>query len=203
MYKKISLDYIDKFKEILLDDKLDSKKIKLKIPRLNIKINIDKTSIPKRINDSLHDIQFSLTDDIYVVEHENKKYTLDLKVWERINSREEYSVNVGLSCDCSDFGEGTFGNDFYQIEVEDSLEDNEYVYLVRNISKLYRNDPDFLQKEYGDRQILSHNEEYLLVISKVKKSDLDDLTKHSEILIDFFKNFIMCAFINEGLKIGI
>lgn len=202
MYKKISLEYVDKFKDILLDDNLNNKKIKLEMPKLDIKINIDKKSIPKRINDSLHHIQFLYKDDICVVEHENNKYTLVLEVWERIDSREEYSINIALSCDCSDFGEGTFGKAFYQIEIEDSLEDKEYMYIVRNVSKLYRNDPEFLQKEYGNRKILFHNEDYLLVLSKVKKSYLNDITMHSGILIDFLKNFILCAFLNEGLKIG-
>jgi len=201
MYKRVTLDYLDKFKEILLDDNLNNNKIILTVPRLNININIDKIPIPQRIKDFFHHIQFSYKGDSKVVKHENEEYGLALEIREGIDSKEEYSINIALSCDCSDFGDGTFGKDFYQIEAGDSLEDKEYLYIVRNITKLYNYDSEFLKKEYKHPEILFYNENYFLVISKIKKTDLDDVNKHSQIITDFLKNFIMCAFINEGLKI--
>ena len=201
MYKRVTLNYLDKFRDILLDDNLNNKEIRLAVPKLDIKINIDKIPIPQRIKDTLHHIQFSYKEDNKVVEHENKKYSLAIEIGEGIDSKDEYSINIALSSDCSDFGEGTFGKDFYQIDAGHSLEDKDCVYLVRNVTKLYKYDGDFLKKEYGNPEILFHNEDCLLVINKIKKTDLDDITKHSEVLNNFLEKFIMYAFINESLKI--
>lgn len=200
MFKKFSRDNIDKFKNILCDSNLNNKKIHLRIPIIDININIDDISLVLNVGKYQYESNFIYNDDVYVVEHKDSKFPLFFEVWERTNLRNEYGVNVALSCDCNDFGEITFGRDFYQIDIEDSLEDNEYIYIVRNISMLYKSYKSQLRQEY-DSQILSYIDDYFLVITKFKKNYMNDRTKYNEIFIDFLKGFIMCAFVNERFKI--
>lgn len=164
MYKKVGYNDADKLKNIMCDAYL-SKEIKLKIPELDISINVDDTSLMDTTVAHQYICNFFFNNDYNVVEHFNNRFPIFLEIWERINFKKELGINVALSCYINDFGEETFGKDFYQIELEDSLEDKDYIYIVRNITKLYKHYRNFLEEKFGC-DIISQNNEYFLVISK-------------------------------------
>ena len=66
---------------------------------------------------------------------------------------------------------------------------------------LQNNSKAMMQK--FESEIVLYNDEYFLLISKVNKNYLENKVKHLEIIYDFFENFIKCAFVNEGLKLGL
>ncbi|MGH4139461.1 hypothetical protein [Clostridium sp.] len=199
MYKNISRINIDKFEDLLFNSNFTRKGIKLEIPKLDIGINIDGVSFAESICESQYSCSFLNNESLDVVEHKGKKYGLGLEIWERNLDDNKYSINISLSCDCDDFNSG-FGENFYQIELADALEDNENIYLVRNITKFFNNALSLEVDEYGSEILFYKNEKFLL-ISKFKKSSFDDIIKHYEIYSDFLKKFIKCAFINEGFKL--
>lgn len=201
MYKSISRINIDKFKDVLFNANFTRKGIQLEIPKLDISINIDNVSLAVSIVDFEYLCSFFSNESANVVEYKGKRYRLDLEIWERSLVENKYSINISLSCECNVFN-SAFGNNFYQIEMAEALEDNENIYLVRNISKFFDNSLSSEIEEYGS-EILFHNNEKFLLISKFKKSSLDEIVKHYEIYSDFIKKFIKCAFINEGFKIEV
>ena len=199
MYRKISIDNINKFNDVLLNASFLGKKIKLEISKLGININIDCISVPESINECKSASFFEGSSSYDVVEHGNKKFNLYLHIWDRFGLKDRYTKTISLYCGCDDFP-GGFSGSFYKIELSESLEDNENIYLVKNFSNFFNNSLSSEIEEYGCDVIL-HNNEHFLIISKFKKSNLNDLSKHSEIFVDFLKNYIRCAFINEGFII--
>ncbi|MGH4120912.1 hypothetical protein [Clostridium sp.] len=199
MYKSISHINIDKFKDVLFNADFTSEKIQLEIPKLDISITIDSVSLAVSIIDFDYLCSFFNNESPDVVEYKGKKYLMELEIWERNLVGNKYSINISLTCECNDF-DSAFGYNFYQIELAEALEDNENIYLVRNISKFFDNSTSSEIEEYGS-EILFHKNEKFLLISKFKKSSLDEIVKHCEIYSNFLKSFIKCAFINEGFKI--
>lgn len=200
-YKKINEDCMRKVKDILLNANFKDKNIELHIPKIDMNIKIDDITMPETVNKFICVSSFLWGEDYYVVEHGDNKFKLSIEIWDKVTLKNEYSVNISLDCDCNDFGVG-FGRGFYQIELSEALEDNENVYLVRNITQLYNNSTSSEIEEFGCDILLQSNERYL-VISKINKKYLNDVSKHNEILFNFLVNFIRCAFVNEAFKLEI
>ena len=113
-------------------------------------------------------------------------------------------------------GSEAFNNYFAQVELSHAIEDENYIYIVKNISKLagegsiYRLNKNAEDKndKYMRREILidelkseviEYKNSRWIVVDKILKSDLDDESKYSDVIYDFILNFLKYAFCIEEI----
>lgn len=198
MYKRVSYENMIILRDIFLDSWL-VEVLKFEFPKLNIVIEIDNISETKNLQDNQFASCFLLNDSMEIVQCGENKYMLLLEFMETINSKGELSMNIALSCSCDEFY-GKFGNAFYQIGLENSLEDQENIYIVRNVTSMFNNK---LYKEidaYGCETI-TFNSEHFIIFNQFAKKDFDDIDLQDKFLTKFLGNFIRCAFIKEGFLV--
>lgn len=134
MYHLLSVDNAEKMKAIILNTQLIDEIIITK-DNSNIQLMINKVSerhIDKNWGDEEFYFENDKSDCPLIVN--NKSYWISMKVgWWRDTYRIP-NVHLILGTNCSKFGSGCLY--FSQLEFSQALEDDEFIYIVKNISIL-------------------------------------------------------------------
>ena len=109
------------------------------------------------------------------------------------------------------------GNWFARIELTQALEDEEYIYILKNISKIGgRGSINRLNNGLGANKIKKHKRREVLVrnfgaetihynnndwmiVSKICKNDLNNDNTCKDVLYNFIKDFVRYAFLIEEI----
>ncbi len=210
MYKPLTFENADRIKYVLLNTQLvNSVKIQ-KNP--NVVFNADAVSDNWVESDYGNDEFFMMngdsTDPLII---NGKSYTLSLKVgWWRDTYRiPNTHITLGSSY-------SKYGSFFSQIELSQAIEDDDKIYIIKNMSKLagdgtmarlnngLKDKNSKIGRRYDlakrlDKEIINYECHEWLVVDKIKKSDLLNEDNHGYIFQSFMENFINYALTVEEI----
>lgn len=210
----------NKYREVTIKNAYKIKDI-LKVVPLEKNIDLDYKAIYASIHIKYVSENIEIGEDGYCMnflyEDQDKK-CLSIK-------GKQYELRMGV-CDWGTdtriksghiyLGSEAFNNYFAQVELSHAIEDENYIYIVKNISKLagegaiYRLNKNAEDKndKYMRREILidelkseviEYKDSRWIVVNKILKSDLNDENKHTDIIYDFILNFLKYAFCIEEI----
>lgn len=213
--KKVRLIYkknARKLKKMLLKDTINEE-IELNLNKLNAHIKIDSLA-ETEVNGTMNDI-YLLNDQIdenkLCVTINDRKYNLFLSIGDwgydyRIND-----VHIVLGTNY------TFGKFFSQLELSQALEDDKYIYIIKNLTKLagegaisrlnkgLGSDKEAKRKrraklvEKLNFDVINYDNNDWICIAKIDKEELENEENNSNILYDFLNNFIKYSFTIEEI----
>lgn len=215
--KKVRLIYkknARKLKKILLKDTINEE-IELTFNKLNAYIKIDalaETEVSGTMND-VYLLNDQIDENKLCFSINGKKYNLFLSIGDwgydyRIND-----VHIVLGTNYK------FGKFFSQLELSQALEDDKYIYIIKNLTKLAGEGAiSRLNKGLGSDKEAKRKRRYELVeklnfdvinydgndwicIAKIGKEELENEENNSDILYDFLNNFIKYSFTIEEIII--
>ena len=220
----ITYDNAHKVKDILLNGNFDNKSINLEFKNINAKVYINGlTEVEKSeifIYEDMDMFWFinSLNEEdtygcIDINGHKEELY-MNIGSW----GDNKYNIkNMHLVLGTTTHKFGSAKEYFSQIEISQALEDENYIYIVKNITDLagkgcisrintgLKNDKD---KKYERRtrlvnrlnsQVLVHNTKDWMVISKINKEDLQNNDKFNSICYKLIKDIINYSFTIEDI----
>lgn len=209
VYNEISIKNAEKIKKVIETTQLEEF-IDLEFPAINAYIHIEYVS-----------------DNFYYGEG---VYTFDL-MYRNYNQNSlslggnDYGITLGVSDWGNNdrikngkiyLGSTPFGEYFAQLALSQAIEDKEYIYIIKNISKLggkgsifrlNKNAEDVTDK-YLRREILveklnngviNYKNNDWVVVDKILKSDLKDEENYPNIFYNFLENFLRYAFYIEEI----
>ena len=220
----ITYDNAQKVKDILLKGNLDNKSINLEFKNINAKVNINElTEVEKSqifIDENVDMFWF-----INSLNEEDTYLCVDInghkeELYMNIGNWGDYKYNIknmhiALGTTTNKFGSGK--EYFSQIEISQALEDENYIYIVKNITDLagkgcisrintgLKNDKG---KKYERRtrlvnrlnsEVLVHNTKDCMVISKINKQDLQNNDKFNSICYKLIRDIINYSFTIEDI----
>lgn len=222
--ERITLENAEIIKEILLDSCLDGKSINLEYKNIKTIIDIDGISeteesevFDDRDMEMFYFMNGKQKENLLCMEVNNRKHCLYMNIGEwGINGRYKYDIHkmhIALGTTSSKFGSNEL---FSQLEISQALEDNDYVYIVKNISDLAgkgaisRLNSGLKDKKakYERRNILvnrlnaitkSYEGKEWIVVSKISKDDLDDISKYDDIFYNLIKDILNYSFTIEDI----
>ena len=215
MLEYISHDSLAKVKEILRKANLN-REIAINIPSLELQFKSD------MISETMDDVESGYKmDRMYLMYQEStsslkiksKKYEVFIRLGEWA-----YETNIPNSHLVLGTNPRRFGTDYFcQIELSQSIEDNEYIYIIKKISKLAgKGAIERLNRGLGSdtvkkRQrrvtlvdklkadVIAFNEDEWLCVSKIDKVKIENEDSHAEILSDFLEDLLIYAFTIESI----
>lgn len=220
----ITYDNAHKVKDILLKGNLDNKSIKLEFKNINAKVNINGlTEVEKSkifIYEDMDMFWFTNslneedTDGCIDINGHKEELYMNIGSWGD-NKYNIKNMHLVLGITTNKFGSAK--EYFSQIEISQALEDENYIYIVKNITDLagrgsisrintgLKNDKD---KKYERRtrlvnrlnsQVLVHNTKDWMVISKINKEDLQNNDKFNSICYELIRDIINYSFTIEDI----
>lgn len=220
----ITYDNAHKVKDILLKGNLDNKSIKLEFKNINAKVNINGlTAVEKSkifIYEDMDMFWFTNslneedTDGCIDINGHKEELYMNIGSWGD-NKYNIKNMHLVLRITTNKFGSAK--EYFSQIEISQALEDENYIYIVKNITDLagrgsisrintgLKNDKD---KKYERRtrlvnrlnsQVLVHNTKDWMVISKINKEDLQNNDKFNSICYELIRDIINYSFTIEDI----
>ena len=208
-YREITLKNAYKIKYILKVAPLE-KNIELKYKSIDASIHIKYISENIEIGEDGYCMNFLYEDqNKECLSIKGKQYELRMGVCDWGTDTRIKSGHIYL-------GSEAFNNYFAQVELSHAIEDENYIYIVKNISKLagegaiYRLNKNAEDKndKYMRREILidklkseviEYKNSRWIVVNKILKSDLNDENKYADIIYDFVLNFLKYAFCIEEI----
>lgn len=208
-YSEITIENAYKIKDILEVVPLE-KDINLEYKAIDASIHIKYISENVQIGEDGYYMNFLSEDqDIKCFSIKGKEYELRMGICDWGTDTRIKSGHIFL-------GSEAFNNYFAQVELSHAIEDENYIYIVKNISKLagegsiYRLNKNAEDKndKYMRREILidelkseviEYKNSRWIVVDKILKSDLDDESKYSDVIYDFILNFLKYAFCIEEI----
>lgn len=204
----INNENVQKVKKILIEENLKDNII-IEKDKLELQLGIDELTMAMEASYlgscyfRMFGRSFKYNNDVENMKIKDKVYRMFMCVgpWKKQNKECESYVVLGANYK-------QFGNDFSEFDLSDCLEDNEYIYIVKNLSKLagssaitrlnkgIKSDRD---KKYERRRMLvsqlnfetlDYDKSEWLCIAKINKSELENKEKYNEILRNFLNNFI-------------
>ncbi|MGL5751298.1 MAG: hypothetical protein ACRCXT_12260, partial [Paraclostridium sp.] len=201
----INIDTAYLIKNILMQSNID-KSIELKYDTLDIEVIISSIIDAENLNrfPNMKE-RLLINENKYSLKIKGKDYDLFLNIgdWGY-----EYRIPDVHLCLGSSYTK--LGGFFAQLELSQALEDDKYIYIIKNISKLAREGAisrinnglgSNQERKYRRRRILVQilNSEVIefdnhewMVVCKISKQDLKK-EKHSEIAYNFIKSFVNYA----------
>lgn len=212
-YDLISIDNALKIKDILLTAQL-LKPIEIIHDEIDLHFFADSLSevAKNAIFENMDATFFMNNDNSKVLKLDNRNHYLFFNIGDWGGKVRIPNVHICL-------GTPKFGEYFSQLELSQALEDNKYIYIVKNISKLggkgsikrlynglhnnkskQRQRLDALIRE-SCGQVIYYNEEEWLSVTKISKEDLTSEEKHDQIAHNFLTEFLNFAFLIEKFVI--
>ena len=141
MMERITIQNAEKIKNILLNNYLDNKSINLEYKNINTIINIDGITESKKSElfddrdmEMFHFLNGEQEGNLLCMEVNNKKHQLYMNIGEwGVYGNYEYEIpnmHIVLGTTSSKFGAKEY---FSQLEISQALEDDKYIYLVKNM----------------------------------------------------------------------
>lgn len=195
---------------------MENERIELNYDYNQVKIKIDSVSekpdkpYEDKGNEDLDRRNFYYLGDNRCLEANQRKYKLFMQIghWKNDVEFENVHVTVGSNYKKSDY--------FAQFEISQSPEDDDYIYLIKNIEKLAGkgaicrlNNGLHTKEEKRQRRTelvnrlngktLFHEDRKWLIVSKINKHDLLDEAKHNQIFYTLVKDILNYAFTIEDI----
>ena len=224
MMERITIQNAEKIKNILLNNYLDNKSINLEYKNINTIINIDGITESKKSElfddrdmEMFHFLNGEQEGNLLCMEVNNKKHQLYMNIGEwGVYGNYEYDIpnmHIVLGTTSSKFGAKEY---FSQLEISQALEDDKYIYLVKNISKLAGEGSiarlnnglkeKALKHERRNRLINRLNtttklydDNEWMIVSKISKEDLDNEQKHNDIFYNMINDILNYSFTVEDI----
>ncbi len=213
-YSPISKSNLSLLKNILLYATLE-KEILIKVEKLGLVFKANKLSVaePSGEYEEMNETCFMLDDSTDVLTVEGRFYSVFYNVGEW-----GYETRIPASHVCLGTRPLKFGSDYFcQLELSQSLQDDENIYIVKNISKLagegaisrlnnglgknrvQKHKRRLLLKEKkGYKSIIYENNEWLS-LSSVNIADLKNEDEKSKVLCGLMSDFLEYAFAIEEI----
>jgi hypothetical protein len=212
LYNLIDQSEADRIKEILELNWL-YKDIEMEVDNLILKV-----SSVGGADDTEHHKEY-LMKEFYLLDNDGERGVLEYK-----DKRYDIFVNIGewsyetrLKNTHITLGSSKFNVSCFQIELSESIKDEKYIYIIKNvsnmagreaISRLYRglkgNRDEKLKRQelfiekYESEIIRQQNKDWI-VISKIKIDDLYDITKADIIFYDLLQNMVLAMLLVESI----
>lgn len=221
---RITNDNAQKIKNILLNNYLDNKSIDLEYKNIKTIINIDRITeseksqlFDDRNMEMFHFLNGGQEGNLLCMEVNNKKHQLYMNIGEwGVSGGYKYDIHdmhVVLGTTSSKFGAKEL---FSQIEISQSLEDKDYVYLVKNISdlagkgaiaRLNSGLKDKKEKHERRNTLINrlntttkpYEDKEWIVVSKISKEDLENEQKYNDIFYTVIKDILNYSFTVEDI----
>ncbi|WP_217078241.1 hypothetical protein [Clostridium baratii] len=213
--ESITRNNAEKIKEILLESNI-SRNIELNFEGLGIRVDVNglsETIYNEEKNvEGIYFLNNDLDKNTLCLTANNKKYYLFLisGAWDY-----DYKIkNMHLALSSNYKG---LSNDFAELEISQALEDDKYIYIVKKLNKLAgRGTIARLNKGLGankeekekrrmelverlDAKTILYNNDEWMCVSIIKKDNLLDKDKKSDILYKFLYDFLNYAFTIEEI----
>lgn len=209
-YNLVSVRNVKAIKDILLSNNI-SRPIDLRYDHLKLYFHSDRLSIPQKssnFGDKMDEVFFLNSDTSKVLTVNHRKYEVFINIGEW-----GYDTRIPSSHLCLGTRPVKYGSKYFsQLELSQALEDETYIYIVKNISKLsgegsisrlnhglysdkqlkYKRRDKLVNLLNG--QVISFDNQEWLNICKILKSDLKKKKKYDKILCDILSSFIYYAF---------
>lgn len=224
--KRITLESAEKIKWILLNSYLDGKSIELGYE--NIKTTVSINGLTESEESDLFDdrnmeisyfLNNSLDDEFECININGRSHQLYMNIGQwGVTGNYQYEIpemHFVLGTTSSKFGARDF---FSQLEISQSLEDDTYIYIVKNISKLagkgaiarlnsglndkglkHERRNRLMQRLNTDAKFYEDNE--WMIVSKVSKEDLVNEDMYNDIFYNMIKDILNYSFTIEDIII--
>lgn len=222
--ERITVQNAEKIKKILLGSYIDNKSINLEYENIKTVINIDGVTeseesklFDDRHMEMFHFLHGEQEGKLLCIEVNNKKHQLYMNVGEwGISGRYRYDIHdmhIVLGTTSSKFGTKEL---FSQLEISQAIEDNDYIYLVKNISNLagkgaitrINSGLKDKKEKYERRNRLVnrlntttklYEDKEWMVVSKITKENLDNEQKYNDIFYTMIKDILNYSFTVEDI----
>jgi|CZCB01.1.fsa_nt_gi hypothetical protein len=214
-YELITVNNCNTIKEILINTGLIGN-IEITSQNLDLDLVIDSVSIPIKDEDfiDMEKVYFMFEESTSVLKIKEREYELFFNLGEW-GSRERRIPNSHLVLGTNPI---KFGSDYFcQIELSQAVEDEENIYIIKNISKLagegaisrlnngLGNDKARKHKrreeliERLDLEVISYDDNDWCCVYKIDKDKLNNETYYEEIFHEFMYSFLMYALTIESI----
>lgn len=213
-YKLITVNNCNNIKEMLINARLISN-IEISIKDLDLDLVIDSVSVPIEDEDfiDMDKVYFMFEEGTFVLKIKKREYELFFNLGEWGQGRRIPYSHLVL---------GTspiiFGSDYFcQIELSQAVEDEKYIYIIKNISKLAgKGAISRLNNSLGNDKVKKHRRREELIerlnldvisyddndwccIYKIDKKELNNKVYYDKIFYELMHSFLMYALTIESI----
>ena len=217
----ITIDNANKIKQILLNNYIEGKTINLSYPSIKTEINISNVSeneASKTFMDrSMQEMSFineEEEENIYCMKINNRNHQIYLNIGDWGYNYRIPNMHIVLG---TTYNFGSTKAYFSQLELSQALEDDNSIYIVKNITKLSGEGAitriNSGLKDNRERNIerrmelinrldgktIPFNKSEWLIITEINKKDLELEENHNEIFFRLIKDFINYSFSIEDI----
>lgn len=217
----ITIDNANKIKQILLNNYIEGKTINLSYPSIKTEINISNVSeneASKTFMDrSMQEMSFineEEEENIYCMKINNRNHQIYLNIGDWGYNYRIPNMHIVLG---TTYNFGSTKEYFSQLELSQALEDDNSIYIVKNITKLSGEGAisriNSGLKDNRERKIerrmelinrldaktIPFNKSEWLIITEINKKDLELEENHNEIFFRLIKDFINYSFSIEDI----
>lgn len=217
----ITIDNANKIKQILLNNYIEGKTINLSYPSIKTEINISNVSeneASKTFMDrSMQEMSFineEEEENIYCMKINNRNHQIYLNIGDWGYNYRIPNMHIVLG---TTYNFGSTKAYFSQLELSQALEDDNSIYIVKNITKisgegaisrinsgLKDNRERKIERRMElinrlDAKTIPFNKSEWLIITEINKKDLELEENHNEIFFRFIKDFINYSFSIEDI----
>ncbi len=218
-YEDVSEDSVKKISRVLKQQNLN-KKISIEYDDIDLKINFNSVS---KYCPSQKIRRFDIDDDFHAVRYEGKQVVLYMYMGEWSTNARIKNSHISIYTNSSEIG----GERFFQIELSDCIEDDNYIYILKKISKntgsgaIYRlNNSSYPTKEREKRykdlrerrkelvrrtysDVIKHINDDWICIYKFDKGKLFDSSYHEELFNECIEKIIEFTFAIESILVEV
>lgn len=218
-YELVTIENVNRIKELLKNTALNDN-IEIKIPNLDLSLTVDSVSVTMQNEEFLEKysldmekVYFMYQESTPVLKIRNREYELFFNLGEW-----GYKTRIPKSHLVLGTNPIKFGSDYFcQIELSQAVEDEENIYIIKNISKLagegaisrlnngLGNDKARKHKrreeliERLDLEVISYDDNDWCCVYKIDKDKLNNETYYEEIFHEFMYSFLMYALTIESI----
>jgi len=218
-YELVTIENVNRIKELLKNTALNDN-IEIKIPNLDLSLTVDSVSVTMQNEEFLEKysldmekVYFMYQESMPVLKIRNREYELFFNLGEW-----GYKTRIPKSHLVLGTNPIKFGSDYFcQIELSQAVEDEENIYIIKNISKLagegaisrlnngLGNDKARKHKrreeliERLDLEVISYDDNDWCCVYKIDKDKLNNETYYEEIFHEFMYSFLMYALTIESI----
>ncbi|GAA0179802.1 hypothetical protein SH2C18_26120 [Clostridium sediminicola] len=213
-YSLIGEKEVLRLKEILLNSGM-IEPVTYRSEVLDVKLELDGVSTTDESEHfkDMQEVYFMQNDDSKVLDIKGKKEELYYNIGNWKTKSRLPGVHFCVGCK-------TFGSHFFGLDLSQNLIDDEYIYIVKNISRfggqgslarLYRglksdktrkNERKEILIDKFNSEIIEYNENRWICLSKIKIIDIYDNTKEENIFKQYIANVIKFSFIVEDISLS-
>jgi len=218
-YELVTIENVNRIKELLKNTALNDN-IEIKIPNLDLSLTVDSVSVTMQNEEFLEKysldmekVYFMYQESMPVLKIRNREYELFFNLGEW-----GYKTRIPKSHLVLGTNPIKFGSDYFcQIELSQAVEDEENIYIIKNISKLagegaisrlnngLGNDKARKHKrreeliERLNLEVISYDDNDWCCVYKIEKDKLNNKAYYEDIFHEFMYSFLMYALTIESI----